>query len=314
MGFLRDLRIISTISKITGTSPFYSIDEKTGEVVIKSLGWFYSVFVVCALELTSLFFLYDILKNTHQYSGLSSTSETNSLNQLFEIILSIFSYCGVLFICLKNSRKHAETLNGIVHIDKEITVNFKANLRVDNRYLTWMFFALFAMALIFSYSYISFKGYSSQDQQILLWCYLIQFIISSSFTMSLTSVIRVIMKRMEFVNTTTHEITQNSNATNLHQLRILFVLYYKLRNVCETVNEGTGISLLLYMAYMFYTITNQSYVIFVTFGAAIDRELKMYMIILSTIWILVQIILVAVLSFYCGNTSQEVSIQHTLHL
>ncbi|XP_016931084.4 gustatory receptor 68a [Drosophila suzukii] len=309
MKIFQDIRAIAKPSQICALLPLYSGDDEES-FRLGRLGRWYGRLVALAILISSLIFGEDVLYASREYRLVASAhGDTEEINRTIETLLCIVSYTMMVLSSVLSASHHCRILRDIAKIDEYLVANgFRENYSCRNLSILVISAAFGVLSVAFYYIHFR-SGIGYKKQVILLLVYFLQLLYSTVFALYLRTILMTLAQRIGFLNRRLHTfgLQDSDNVDNWRELSNLIEVLCKFRYITENMNSVTGVALLFYFGFSFYTVTNQSYLAFATLTAgssSSQREVADTMG-LSCAWVLVETITMAVICSACDCLASE---------
>ncbi|XP_034101312.1 gustatory receptor 68a isoform X2 [Drosophila albomicans] len=315
MKILHDLLMVAIPSQLCALLPHFSGDH-LNSFRISLIGKLYGRFVALLMLISGFIFSEDVLFSPNEYKLMKHLQgDTEDINRTIETLFCICSYTVIVVSSVLNASKHYRTIRDLCQLD-EYLVSHGYVASYSCRYVgTLLVLACSSVVLVAVY-YIHFESdISAKRELILIVVYCMQMLYSCLFALYLRVILKCLAQRIEFLNVRLDEFTRQEKQLYTKddwlELSNLIEIFCKFRYINENMNSITGVGLLFYFGFAFYTVTNQSYLAFSTLTTPIQLRKKYDTIGLSCAWVLAETIIMAVIcsSFDClaseaNSTSQ----------
>lgn len=293
---------ILVILKSTGCFPFYSYVNNYRLKQTRKFYKSYSLGIFLLTQIIASFFLYAAIDNCPIWFPFKYKNPTDSTNQLFEVILCVSVYSLMQLLCVFNFSRFIEILNAILDIELDLKRKFRRELtnRKLEAYNTVIL--IYIVAVIIYMVVITAEKISNNPNNSTFILYLFQLAMSASYVVFFTSLVKLTVVRLKVVN----NLFQTVSETPDDNLKLFFqvVEIYKLvEKTFGMIDDSNGLILLFYLAYVFYTLTNEIYSF--AFLILLQRG-EMWNYTSSVLWIIHQVWVLWELSMNCGVVPGEV--------
>ncbi|XP_030383912.1 gustatory receptor 68a [Scaptodrosophila lebanonensis] len=308
MKIMRDIKGITTPMQLFALLPFFTGDKE--DMRLRTCGRLYGFVVMLGLLVSSTMFCQDVLFASQEYKLLShSQGETEEINRTIETLFCICSYTMIAVSCVHNGSKHFRTLREIAKIDEYLEVN-GFNAKYSCRFLGTLLAIASASVVVVAFYYIHYLSDITISRQcILILIYSLQMIYSFMFALYLRTILMNLTQRIEFLNQRLDEFTKDEKNTfdkeNWRELSNLIEIFCKFRYITENMNAVTGVALLFYMGFAFYTVTNQSYLAFSTLTTPTQLRKNYDTMGLSCAWVLAETTTMSMICSSCDCLASE---------
>ncbi|XP_068142201.1 gustatory receptor 68a [Drosophila tropicalis] len=274
MKIVRDLKSIVKPAQVFALIPFYNMDQEES-FKLETGGKIYGYLVAFLLMVSSIMFCEDVLFVSWAYKLTTSKSpaiqgDTEEINRTIETLFCICSYTMIVLSSVHNGGKHCRTLREIAKIDEYLEVNgFKR--QYSCRILGTLLAISSAGVVVVAFYYVHYLSEMDTERQcVVMFVYSLQLLYSYLFAIYLRIILMNLAQRIEFLNCRLDEFTRRQekfptyDKENWRELSNLIEMFCKFRYITENMNSVTGVSLLFFFGFSFYTVTNQSYLAFAT--------------------------------------------------
>ncbi|XP_037957570.1 gustatory receptor 68a isoform X2 [Teleopsis dalmanni] len=305
MKIVRDINFIVRPTQACAILPQF---RGTGDdFCVSKGGQLYGYFISFVLLISSVTFCVDVLFNASNFKILKNKhGDTEEINQTIETLFCIISYTMIVISCVYNSSKHCRTFKDIAKIDEYLEAGgFTGSYTCPFLAILISLISFGVVAVAFYYIHIR-SEITSTEQCVLLTAYALQMLFAGVFALYLRVVLKNITRRIEFVNQKLDEFTKESAKENWRDLSNLIEIFCKFRYITENINSVTGVGLLFYIGYAFYTVTNQSYLAFSTLTTIHEQPKGQYNTMgLSIAWVLAEVMTMSIICSSCDSMSSE---------
>ncbi|XP_017835287.1 gustatory receptor 68a [Drosophila busckii] len=305
MKILSDLRAVTRITQLGGIMPiFYGNDLENFRIGVG--GRLYGQAVALVLVVATVFIGEDVLFSAQEYKIMRHLQgDTEDINRTIETLFCIWSYTSVVLAFVLNSAKHYRTLRDVAKLDEYLQLHgFQENYSC--RFLSFGLSIISASVVIVAYYYVHYRSdINGARECILLSIYALQMFYSCMFAIYLRCILKCLTQRIAFLNQRLDNFTRQEKLVydkeDWRELSNLIETFCKFRYVTENLNSVTGVALLFYFGFAFYTVTNQSYLAFSTLTTPMQLRSEYDTMGLSLAWVLAETATMAVIcsSFDC---------------
>lgn len=321
----RDIRTVLFILKATGLLPIFEHKSLYQVEPPSKSNEFYSFFVRGAVHAFTIFYLYNLF--TSGESQLFDTSQgsdnrdTDNINQWIEILLCILTYTATVIMCSRHSKAFLTIINDMLKVDEEMQQHFGNAASLKNNCgfsVKFLVFICFCQCYIVLLRIKGVSGNLTPTSYVLIIFYALQNGLSTTFIVFAAAILRIIAMRFSFVNKVL------DGYTYVHQSKIVparnidisimetfpddalfcFRMHNKLLRIYKATNDCCSLILVGYMGYAFYTITTNTYNLFVQIT---QKEISIQVLQWCSVWLLMHTALLVLLSRSCGLATNEVS-------
>ncbi|XP_055850503.1 gustatory and pheromone receptor 32a isoform X7 [Episyrphus balteatus] len=302
---LHDLKLLLKILKAFGLFPIYTQVTNTEIEAPSKYNNIYSIIIRSTMHFLTVFNLYSMY---HQSSvqDFSTERETDNINQYIEIIICVTTYTGTIILCSKHSNDFLTILKDILKVDSDIQETYRASVENNCKFSQKSVFGIIAAQIFLTSLKFTGGGITNWIQYIIIIFFAVQNSLCSMFMMLLAALLKVVSMRFEFVNMILNNYSYNMvgiNARGMFEEDVAFAfrLHNKLLKIYKLLNEACSLMLAFFMGYAFYTITTNTYNIFVEFTTYTD--ISWSFLLDSFMWFGLNTVLLTILARNCGRAT-----------
>ncbi|XP_032294463.2 gustatory receptor 68a isoform X2 [Drosophila virilis] len=315
MKILRDLEGVARPAQLCALLPFFS-GNQSESFGISSRGKLYGRIVALLLLVSSVLVCQDVLFASQDYKLMAhSQGDTEDINRTIETLFCIASYTIIVISSVLNASKHFRTIRDLSQLDGYLEAHGYA-ASYSYRYLGTLLVFASASVVLVAFYYIHFLSeIDARRQCILMLIYSLQMLYSCMFALYLRTVLMGLALRIEFLNGRLDQFTQKDrqlyDKDDWCELSNLIEILCKFRYITENMNSVTGVGLLFFFGFSFYTVTNQSYLAFATLTTPTHLRKEHDTMGLSCAWVLAETATMGVIcsSFDCLASEANITSQ-----
>ncbi|XP_023175331.2 gustatory receptor 68a isoform X1 [Drosophila hydei] len=316
MKILQDLEGVARPTQLCALLPFFN-GNQADNFSISATGKLYGRVIALILLVSSVIFCQDVLFASENYKLMvHSQGETEDINRTIETLFCIVSYTIIVISSVLNASKHFRTIRDLSMLDGYLEAHGYTG-SYSCRYLGSLLIFASASVVVVAFYYIHYLSEIEVRRQcILMWIYSLQMLYSCMFAIYLRIVLKCLALRIEFLNARLEQFTQKDREQYIKddwcELSNLIEILCKFRYITENINSVTGVALLFFFGFSFYTVTNQSYLAFSTLTTPDQLRKEHDTMGLSCAWVLAETAIMTVIcsSFDClaseANTTSQI--------
>ncbi|XP_032592019.1 gustatory receptor 68a isoform X2 [Drosophila grimshawi] len=315
MKILRDIKSVATPIQLCGLLPFFNGDQ-VDNFSMSTVGKIYARTLAVILLVSSVLLCEDVLFASQGYKLIADAQgDTEDINRTIETLFCIASYTVIVVSSVLNASKHFRTIRDLSKLDEYMEANgYVANYSC--RFLGTLLVFVSATVVAVAFYYIHYLSDIIPSRQcMLMLIYSLQMLYSCMLAIYLRTVLKCLAQRIEFLNARLDQFTQKRKhlyeKDDWCKLSNLIEILCKFRYITENVNAVTGVALLFFFGFSFYTVTNQSYLAFATLTTPIKLRKEYNTMGLSCAWVLAETMIMAVIcsSFDCLASEANITSQ-----